>query len=95
MSKSRKNHTWDEDCLHWMGMILTGDYKHYCPDWDDLPIDETCGEFGWCTCFADDPKAMDIVKERAKEMDSLLWCDDEYLDYDNDDGVPWGWGEDD
>lgn len=29
---------------------LTGVYAHYCYDWDELPIDETCPEFACCTC---------------------------------------------
>ena len=29
---------------------LKGDHKHYCPDWDGLPIDETCPEFDCCSC---------------------------------------------
>lgn len=99
MSKNRKNHTWDEDCLHWMGMILTGDYKHYCPDWDDLPIDETCTEFGGCTCYLDDPKAQALVKEREQEMNEIILDDELFedwdIDFENDDGEPWGWEEDD
>lgn len=30
---------------------LTGKYKHYCLDWDGLPVDETCPEFECCTCY--------------------------------------------
>lgn len=30
---------------------LTGKYKHYCYDWDELEIDETCPEFMVCTCY--------------------------------------------
>lgn len=29
---------------------LTGKYKHYCYDWDEMAIDETCPEFNACTC---------------------------------------------
>ena len=39
---------------------LKGKYKHYCNDWDYLPIDETCHEFIACTCFSDDYKAQQI-----------------------------------
>jgi hypothetical protein len=31
-------------------MMLTGKYKHYCPDWDMMAIDETCAEFHACLC---------------------------------------------
>jgi hypothetical protein len=40
---------WANDCLHWRGRLLTGDRAHWCPDWDDLPIDETCEEWP-CAC---------------------------------------------
>ena len=40
----------EEDCLHFHGKTLTGKYKHYCPDFDFLPIDETCWEFKFCLC---------------------------------------------
>jgi hypothetical protein len=42
---------WEEDCMFWHGRILDGEKTHWCPDWDDLPIDDTCGEFECCTCF--------------------------------------------
>jgi len=40
----------EEDCLHFHGKTLTGKYKHYCPDFDFLPMDETCWEFEFCLC---------------------------------------------
>ena len=40
----------EQDCMHFHGKILTGKYKHYCPDFDYLPIDETCTEFEYCLC---------------------------------------------
>jgi len=40
----------EEDCIHFHGRPLTGQYKHYCPDFDYLPIDETCSEFKYCIC---------------------------------------------
>jgi hypothetical protein len=44
---------WEEDCLREYGEILSGKYKHWCPEWDNLPIDETCQEFESCCCFED------------------------------------------
>jgi len=41
---------WREDCLYWWGKVLVGECAHWCPDWDDLPIDTTCGEFKYCYC---------------------------------------------
>jgi hypothetical protein len=41
------------DCLKYYGpnVVLTGKARHWCRDWDFLPIDETCEEFKACTCF--------------------------------------------
>lgn len=39
-----------KECIRWHGKNLTGNYAHYCPDWDYLPIDDTCVEFQSCTC---------------------------------------------
>ena len=47
MAKMSKD--WIEDCLHWRGVVLKGKYGHWCPDWDFLPIDETCSEWP-CAC---------------------------------------------
>lgn len=30
---------------------LTGEKKHFCPDWDFMAIDETTPEFQACTCY--------------------------------------------
>ena len=43
---------WEEECLRWRGRILTGECAHFCFDWDDLPIDETCEEWP-CACEKD------------------------------------------
>lgn len=39
---------WEEDCLKYHGVILTGNGAHWCAEWDDLPIDETCYEWPCC-----------------------------------------------
>lgn len=41
---------WIEDCRKWWGCVLTGGDAHWCGDFDDLPIDNTCGEYEYCTC---------------------------------------------
>ena len=41
---------WVKDCFRWHDKVLTGENCHYCPDWDYLPIDDTCMEFEACTC---------------------------------------------
>ena len=40
---------WEEDCLAMRGKKLIGNFSHWCPDWDGLPIDETCPEWP-CVC---------------------------------------------
>jgi hypothetical protein len=42
---------WFDDCMHWRGKVLEGRYRHWCFDWDELPVDETTGEFP-CGCFS-------------------------------------------
>ena len=44
---------WSQDCLHWRGRVLLGKNWHWCPDWDYLPIDETCPEW---PCACDNPE---------------------------------------
>jgi hypothetical protein len=38
-----------EDSMKWRGRVLRGKYAHWCPEWDELPIDETCSEWP-CNC---------------------------------------------
>lgn len=40
---------WKLDSYRWRGRVLTGKFGHWCPDWDFLPIDETCPEWP-CVC---------------------------------------------
>ncbi len=54
---------WDEDCFHWRGQLLTGEYAHWCPNWGDLPMDETCPEWP-CNCGI-----VDIVPEDSSSHD--------------------------
>ena len=42
---------WDKDCQFFHKRILTGEKRHYCPEWDYMPIDETCEfEMEACSC---------------------------------------------
>lgn len=41
---------WEADCQKWRGRVLTGAYAHWCFEWDELPVDETCREWP-CGCF--------------------------------------------
>lgn len=47
---------WIEDCLEVCGKVLTGGKAHWCPDWDFLPIDETCPEIDGCVCYSGQSK---------------------------------------
>ena len=38
-----------EDSLRYRGRALRGVYAHWCPDWDFLPMDESCVEWP-CGC---------------------------------------------
>jgi hypothetical protein len=40
---------WVADCMHWRHRVLTGEFRHWCQDWDGLPIDETTPEWP-CAC---------------------------------------------
>jgi len=46
----------DEDAIAIYGKPLTGKYKHFCTEFDFLPIDEHCFEFKFCLCFEDSPE---------------------------------------
>lgn len=62
-----------EDARHWRlecsfewGYVLTGEFIHWCPEWDSMPIDETVKEYRVCTCDKD------AVLTRAKEIKAAL-----------------------
>lgn len=40
---------WLADCKKWRGRQLTGQFGHYCEEWDGLPVDETTPEWP-CSC---------------------------------------------
>ena len=44
---------WMEDCMRWRGRILTGRRPHWCGEWDELPVDDTCPEWP-CSCVSDE-----------------------------------------
>ena len=48
---SEHSQDWIDDCMHYWGKVLTGNKRHWCADWDELPIDDTCKmEIDCCTC---------------------------------------------
>jgi hypothetical protein len=46
----------DEDSIAIYGEPLVGKYKHYCNEFDYLPVDEHCFEFKFCHCFEESPE---------------------------------------
>ena len=62
---------WIEDCIRWRGKVLTGKYCHWCYEWDGLPVDETCREFGCCNCFYDEPEFIELRNKVAAEIAAM------------------------
>lgn len=50
MSNNKFSEDWIRDCIRFHGKVLTGEKGHWCWDYDDLPIDETCEEYENCIC---------------------------------------------
>jgi hypothetical protein len=82
---------WELDCIHWHGEILTGDFRHWCNDWDDLPIDESCSEFACCCCdfrerntLAEVHRARLDAEYEAERAKHPEWTDfDAFLSFDS------------
>lgn len=52
---------------------LKGKLRHYCDDWDQMPIDETCPEMQCCHCefeAFESSEVEHIVAEAAKSWPS-------------------------
>lgn len=56
---------WEDDCLRWRGLILTGKRAHWCDDFDGLPVDDTCWEASVCHCYDGDPEARSTAELEA------------------------------
>ena len=52
----KQSEQFEKDCVYWRGRQLTGDYAHWCPNWDGLPIDETTIEWPCGCIFTEAPK---------------------------------------
>lgn len=57
---------WEADCLKWRGHVLTGRYAHWCGEYDDLPVDETCENEWPCACRDDLDKELAELAAREK-----------------------------
>lgn len=60
----------EQDCMRYHGKVLTGKYRHYCKEWDFLPIDESCQEIEFCVC--DLPHLTEITPETINKIVSAL-----------------------
>lgn len=71
------NQEFERDSKKWHGRILRGQYAHWCDDWDDLPIDETCMEFTACTCYSGSAPVAEIQHtlrcKRERERSQKDW----------------------
>jgi hypothetical protein len=47
----------------------SGDFAHYCPEWDCWLIDEYDVEFTGCTCFTDNREARYIKDKLTKVIE--------------------------
>jgi hypothetical protein len=71
--------TFEEDSLKHHGVILTGRFAHNCPDWDYMPLDETLGEFAYCSCYLDNEAARYEQSERRAEIEMAgEWEDEDF-----------------
>jgi hypothetical protein len=70
--RAERDRQFRADCWHWYKEYLTGRFGHWCPDWDDLPIDETCSEFSSCGCYPEDPDAQRIKDALNVKQDAGL-----------------------
>lgn len=50
MDKPNNNTVFPVDMEEIIFNNLEGQYKHYCPEWDFMAIDETWLEFDYCSC---------------------------------------------
>lgn len=56
---------------------LTGKYRHFCPFFGGLALDETMPEFGACMCFDGDPEKKAIRKEWQRRLNLSFQLSDE------------------
>ncbi len=59
------------------GNILTGQFAHYCPDWDMMTIDETVLEYTRCTCNKQSVMDSAELIHNALDAYSLEWPEGE------------------
>ena len=63
--------TFDQDSESFHGRVLSGKYKHYCNEFDGLPIDEPCIEFAYCLCFESSKELKDLQYKQHLEVERI------------------------
>lgn len=63
---------WFKDCHRWHGRVLISGFRHWCPDWDFLPIDTSVDEFGACTCEYPEIHGFDWVHVKSGKRYRLI-----------------------
>ena len=65
---SEQSQEFMEDSLRWRGRVLNGVYAHWCLEWDELPIDETCSEWP-CGCGFQEFKDKTLAKLKGESRE--------------------------
>ena len=53
----------DKESLKTRGHTLAGKYRHWCNEFDGLPVDESCFEFKFCLCFNTTQEITDLQEK--------------------------------
>ena len=62
----------DQDAIDMYGKPLTGKYKHYCLEFDYLPIDENNTEFAYCQCYESSKEIEELREKRRLDIEKIL-----------------------
>ena len=73
----------DEEAIKIYGEPLTGKYKHFCMEFDGLPIDEHSSEFAYCSCFEEDEAKVLSDRQVIKNELRQAWYDENNKDTSN------------
>lgn len=61
----------DEESIKIYGKPLQGNYKHFCIEFDFLPIDESSFEFLFCSCYESN-KEIEAHKKSLEEAHASI-----------------------
>lgn len=62
----------DNDSIQMYGKPLRGKYKHYCLEFDYLPIDENNTEFAYCQCYESSKEIEELREKRRLDIEKIL-----------------------